>query len=78
MKIELYTTSACHLCELAEQLVEASPRWAVIQLEKVEISDSDELMERYGIRIPVLRRDDGAELGWPFGGEELEQFLASE
>jgi glutaredoxin len=75
--VELYTTAACHLCELAEQLLEASPLRQQVVLEKVEISDSDTLMERYGIRIPVLRRENGQELGWPFDAELLEAFLAN-
>ena len=33
----------------------------------VEIADDEELLERYGVRIPVLRRlDTGEELDWPF------------
>lgn len=32
-----------------------------------DITESDILMERYQLRIPVLRREDsGAELDWPF------------
>ncbi len=77
MRIELYTTSACHLCELAEQLIESSPRRKQVTVEKVEISESDALIERYGIRIPVLRRDDGEELSWPFAAEQLAAFLVA-
>jgi hypothetical protein len=45
-----------------------------LHIIEVEISDDDALMERYGIRIPVLRVAD-AELGWPFDAARLEQFL---
>ena len=71
MTLTLYSTSACHLCELAKGLL----RGAGIAFEEVDIADSDELFERYGVRIPVLRRPDGGELGWPFGPEELSAFL---
>ena len=42
----------------------------------VDIADDDQLIERYGTRIPVLRRmDTGAELGWPFDAAQLLTFL---
>ena len=68
----LYGTSACHLCEIAEAMLEG--QGAVF--DKVDISTSDDLFERYGVRIPVLRRPDGRELGWPFSEAELAEFLA--
>lgn len=72
----LYGTSACHLCELAEALLrQARGEGLLAAFITVDISDSDELMSRYGLRIPVLKRRDGAELGWPFGAPELAVFL---
>lgn len=77
-ELELYSTSACHLCEVAEALLagvvpEARLAW---QCYVVDIADDDELLECYGIRIPVLRRSDtGAELGWPFDASQLLAFL---
>nr|WP_281388627.1 glutaredoxin family protein [Litorivivens lipolytica] len=73
----LYSTSACHLCEMAEELLdEARSQGAPIQFEKVDIVDDDALMERYGVRIPVLRRrSDNAELGWPFDAVTLHRWL---
>ena len=74
----LYGTDACHLCELAEQMLE---QWAAnsppLLFEKTDISLSDDLFARYGLRIPVLRRVNGAELDWPFDAAQLEQFLQS-
>jgi hypothetical protein len=35
------------------------------------------LLEKYRIRIPVLRRDDNcAELDWPFDAPALQRFIA--
>lgn len=67
----LYGTSACHLCEIAEEMLQR--RGVVFSV--VDIADSDELFERYGIIIPVLQRDDGGELNWPFSEEDLLAFL---
>lgn len=71
-----YTTLGCHLCEQALALI--SPELpAGCELEQVDISDSDELMTRYGIRIPVVARlDNNTEIGWPFDREAFLSFLA--
>ena len=75
---QLYGTSACHLCELAEALVvTALGQGLDCTVEDVDISDSDDLVARYGERIPVLRHPDGRELNWPFSAEEGERFLAA-
>ena len=39
--------------------------------------NDDALEARYGIRVPVLRRGDGAELDWPFDVEAVRAFVAS-
>ncbi|MEE4143599.1 MAG: glutaredoxin family protein [Halieaceae bacterium] len=72
----LYGTSACHLCELAEQLLLLHSRdEAAMVFEKVDISGSDVLFERYGVRIPVLRDDaNDRELDWPFNASQLREF----
>ncbi len=72
--LTLYGTSACHLCELAAELLIA----AGASCRHVDISESDELFERYGVLIPVLRREDGAELNWPFDATALAIFLEQE
>ncbi|HRY14240.1 MAG: glutaredoxin family protein [Candidatus Competibacteraceae bacterium] len=69
----LYTTSGCHLCEQAENLIQ---RQTNIAFSAVEIADDAELLERYGARIPVLQRlDTGEELDWPFAVEDVEGLL---
>jgi len=72
----LFGTTACHLCELAQQVLEYyNGHCAEIQYTNSDISESDELFQQYGLKIPVLRRDDGRELDWPFGVDELARFL---
>ena len=76
MQLTFFTTSNCHLCELAESLLVHTPMPQPIPVEAVDIASSAELVERYGTRIPVLRREDtGAELGWPFSRDDLLDFL---
>ena len=76
--LTLYGTTACHLCELAEQILQYHhENIAQLSYAKKDISESDELFLRYGVRIPVLRRADGEELGWPFNAMQLGSFLES-
>ena len=62
----LYSTSACHLCELAEALLlPLVAQGTSIAVD--DVSESDALFHRYGTRIPVLRHvATGRELDWPF------------
>lgn len=75
----LYTSLGCHLCEMAEQLLQEVMQEDFAKVMLVEISDSDDLLASYGLRIPVLaansRSGEWCELGWPFGGRELEDFF---
>lgn len=68
----LYVTRGCHLCDEAAALVRATAQaW-----RSHEIGYDDELVARYGVRIPVLRRpDSSAELDWPFDAAALAAFL---
>jgi glutaredoxin len=72
MNIKFYGTTCCHLCEEAEAVL----REVGIEADYVDITGDDELLEKYGIRIPVLKRvDTGAELGWPFDAVAVLRFL---
>ncbi|AQZ96028.1 glutaredoxin family protein [Halopseudomonas phragmitis] len=73
--VTLYGTLACHLCEAAMQILQ--PLIADgLRVSEVDISDSDELMQRYQLRIPVLQRQDsGAELDFPFDLAQVMDWL---
>ena len=72
----LYTTAGCHLCEQAEALVAPCLVRYGLVLEPIEIADSEDLMRRYGVRIPVLRlAGETRELGWPFTAEQFVAYI---
>ncbi|MEH6356303.1 MAG: glutaredoxin family protein [Marinobacter sp.] len=76
MELSFYTTAQCHLCELAEALLINTPMRQPIPVNVVDIAQSEQLVARYGTRIPVLRRSDtGNELDWPFTQDQLLSFL---
>ncbi|VVN29692.1 hypothetical protein PS662_04813 [Pseudomonas fluorescens] len=72
---QLFGTLGCHLCEVAEaMLMEFVEHGLMVEL--VDIAESEDWVEDYGLRIPVLRRlDTGAELDWPFDADQVVAFL---
>lgn len=70
--IKLYSTEYCHLCKEAEAIIHKMG----ISALPIDIAEDDGLLEKYSMRIPVLRRDDkNAELDWPFDAVTVAQFL---
>ncbi len=73
MKVILYTTLGCHLCEEALELIHQLPSLQQselagspvtvrsgskkIDLQEIDIAESTDLMAEYGIRIPVVKRE---------------------
>ncbi len=73
---QLFGTLGCHLCEVAEAVLMPFVEHGLL-VELVDIGDSEAQVEIYGLRIPVLRRDDtGAELNWPFDADQVAAFLS--
>lgn len=76
MKVYLYSTAGCHLCDLAKAIL-----WPLLvkhqfRLAEIEIADDDELIARYGVRIPVLGSPlTERELNWPFNASDIDLFL---
>ena len=72
---QLFGTLGCHLCEVAEALLVPFVEHGLL-VELVDIAEREDWVEQYGLRIPVLRRNDtGAELNWPFDAEQVVTFL---
>ena len=73
---QLLGTVGCHLCEVAEGVLMPLVYEDGLLVELVDIADSEEMVEAYSLRIPVLRRvDTGAELDWPFDIDQVVHFL---
>lgn len=72
---QLFGTLGCHLCEVAEaELMHFVEHGLLVEL--VDITEDESWFEKYSLRIPVLRRvDTGAELDWPFSGDQVVAFL---
>lgn len=69
----LFGSEGCHLCELALDMCKHIV--AQEQLNIVDIVDDEQLVEKYGVHIPVLKRTkDNNELYWPFSQEDIIEF----
>lgn len=74
IRLRLYTTLGCHLCTQLEALLQRLCREAY-DLERVEVSEDEALVERYGVRLPVLVDEAGAELDRGFEAPRLAAWL---
>lgn len=73
-QLTLYSTSHCHLCELAHTYLLHLP--VGFKLEVIDIADDEALLAQYGLRIPILYRNDSkSELNWPFTQSDIVEFL---
>jgi len=71
----MYTRAGCHLCEEAAALLDR----AGIAWRPADIDADPALEERYGLRIPVLRRSGrGDELDFPFDEQTAAAFAGKQ
>jgi len=67
MAYVLFGTEACHLCELAQQVILDVAQHIAMDVYVEDIGESESLVKQYGTRIPVLLDESsGRELSWPF------------
>ena len=77
LSFELLGTQGCHLCDDAEQVLVSCLDLSKVHIEVVDIAESDELMQAYATRIPVLRHvSSKTDLAWPFQAEQVQRFMA--
>ncbi|XOV81914.1 MAG: glutaredoxin family protein [bacterium] len=74
-QLKFYTTAHCSLCEQTLDLLLATPELAGYRVETIDIADHQELLERYGDKIPVLNLN-GEELSAPIDRNCLLQWIA--
>ena len=71
-KLILLGTSACHLCEQAEDLLQQLN----VVYQKIDIAEHEQWQARYAIKIPVLIKSEcQQELCWPFAIEDIKALI---
>ena len=72
----LYTSLGCHLCEQALAVVTPLLGQFELSLQQQEIAGSDDLMDRFAVRIPVVRLESAQQdLGWPFDAQDFVHYM---
>lgn len=77
MLITLYHTLGCHLCELAEEVLEELRLDGhALQIQLVDIAEDEALISLYGVQIPVLKIPQTSQtLSWPFDKAQVADWL---
>jgi len=70
--LQLMLRPSCMLCLEAEYALSQA---GIDRFERIDIERADGFEARYGTRIPVLVRADGAELDWPFNVQAVREFV---
>ena len=77
IRLLLFGTSGCHLCEQAKQIInDCFPNNVDVTIETIDIAEQEQWQEQYAIRIPVLYHPKSKnELGWPFDQTHVKEFI---
>lgn len=74
LRLFLYTTEHCTLCDEALDLLLSMPELTGHELLVIDITQDDVLLRKYGERIPVLRSEH-VELCAPFDRANVADWL---
>ncbi|MDN4072146.1 MULTISPECIES: glutaredoxin family protein [Fictibacillus] len=58
LSITFYTKYHCPLCDKAHKILQELQEEIPMEIHKVDIYGSDELIEKYGLMIPVIAAGD--------------------
>jgi arsenate reductase-like glutaredoxin family protein len=74
--LNLYSTTNCHLCEEADDLLKSLNLQYNFISTNIEIAEDIKLLALYELKIPVLKRiDNNQEIYWPFSIDEIKKLL---
>jgi len=75
----LYSSEGCHLCEQAVELISnviPDHQIRVVDIIDTNIEGEQNLVELYGVHIPVLERlSDNRKLFWPFEQSQVVELI---
>lgn len=73
--LTLYSKPGCHLCDEMKQVIDAVSTRVPVTLDVVDISTDSQLMDLYGVEIPVLLIDGKKAAKYRITERELEERL---
>jgi len=75
----LYSSEGCHLCEQAMEIIGnviPDHQISVVDIIDANIEGEQNLVELYGVHIPVLERlSDNMKLFWPFEQSQVVELI---
>ena len=78
MRLTIYSKPGCHLCDEMKSLVHrvvAQHSNDQISVDEIDISSDPDLLERYGLEIPVLLIDGKKTAKYRVSEEELRRMV---
>ena len=79
MRLTLYSRPGCHLCDqmksLVHRIISAQPNAQQFSVDEIDISGDPELLDRYGLEIPVLMIDGKKVAKYRVSEEELTRMV---
>lgn len=79
MRLTIYSKPGCHLCDemksLVHRILARQSNSDAMTLDEIDISSDPELLDRYGLEIPVLLIDGKKVAKYRVSEEELTQML---
>jgi len=72
-QVTLYAKTDCHLCDVAIELLKQFD----LSLTIIDIQSQEELMDEYGLVIPVVLFENGTILNWPFDAVTIQSQLSA-
>ena len=77
IRLLLFGTSGCHLCEQAELIIKnCLANNKELTIEAIDIAEQEQWQEQYAVRIPVLYDPETKkDLGWPFNQSQVKEFI---
>ena len=73
--VRLYMKPGCHLCDLAEELLDEVSSECPMSVEQIDIMTDVDLFERYRYEIPVVAVEGGGTIGGKITIEDLRRVL---
>ena len=73
-QVTLYAKAGCRLCDVAIELLKQFN----LSLTITDIESQEELMDRYGLFIPVALFENGTSLNWPFDAAAIQSQLSAQ
>ena len=79
MRLTIYSKPGCHLCDemtsLVHRVIARHSKHTEMSLDHVDISGNPELLDRYGLEIPVLMIDGKKVAKYRVSEQELLEML---